>query len=100
TWHARCHTDRDARSPVYEKVSEFGPHYFRFRERVVKVELEIDCLLINIGKDFFGYFLQPRLGIPQCSRAVTVDRPEVTLAIYQKIAQTPVLGHTHHGVIY
>src|SRR5690606_9077345 len=44
--------------------------------------------------------LQAGLGITHGRRAVAIDAAEVALAVDQRIAQAPVLGHAHHGIIY
>ena len=40
-----------------------------------------------------------RLGVAIRSRGVTIDRTEISLAVYQRVPQGELLDHPHEGVV-
>ena len=98
--HVGGHTDSDAVGAVHQQGWDLGGQHGRFLQGVVEVVLEIDSILLQVVQHLLAYSLEAGFGVTHGCGAVAVHGTEVALAIHQRIAQRPGLGHTHHGVIY
>ena len=97
--HIGCHTDRNTRRTVDHQQGHFGREHHRFFQCFIKVRTEIYRIFFDIRHHLIGDLHHTGLRITHSSRGVSIDRTEVTLAIDQRIAEAPLLCHTHHGII-
>ena len=93
------HADRDAGRAVYQQVGEAGREHDRLLTLLVKVRLEIDCVLLDVRQHVVCQSGHAGLGVTICCRRVAVHRTEVAVAVDQRIVQRERLRHTHHCVI-
>ena len=98
--HVGGHTHGNAGSAVDQQVGNAGRQYSRFLEGVVEVHLEVDGVFVDIQEHILGDLAQAAFRVTHGSRAVTVDRAEVALAVHQRITHVPVLSQADHGEIY
>ena len=52
--HVCRHTDGNTRSAIYQQIRNTSRQYGRFFQRIVKVQLEINRIFVNIAQHFFG----------------------------------------------
>ena len=52
--HVCRHTDGNTGTAIYQQVRNTSRQYSRFFQRIVKVQLEINRIFVNIAKHFFG----------------------------------------------
>ena len=98
--HVGGHAHGNARRAVHQQVRELGGHHARLFQRVIKVGLEVDGILVEVPEHLIRQALEAGFGITHGGRRVAIDRPKIALAVHQRIAQTPVLSHPHHGVVH
>ena len=98
-WHVRCHTNCNTAGSVHQQVRETARQNGRLFQRVVEVILHIYGVLLDIAKHLFCQLRQTSLGITHSSCAITIDRTEVTLTIYEAITHCPRLCHTNQGTV-
>ena len=98
--HIGGHTHGDPGGSIDEQVGEFGRKYSGLFQGVIEVEREIYGLFANIREHFIADPAQACLGVAHGCRAVAVNAAEVSLWLYEGIAQRPILGHAHHRVVY
>ena len=93
------HADRDARGAVEHQVRQpGGQHEWLLPGRGIIVA-EVDGVLLEVDQQFGRDPGEPRLGVPVGGRRVPVDRPEVALAVDERVAQREVLRHAHQAVV-
>ena len=97
--NVRGHADGDAASAVDEKIRNPRGKNERLFLRFVEVGSEIDGFFFNISQQFLGDARQTRFGVAHRRRHVAVDRPEIALAVHQRIAHVEVLRHAHQCVV-
>ena len=95
----RRHTNGDATRAVNEQVGDLGREHVRNLLCTVIVWRKIDRFFIEICQQVVGDFSHSNFGITHCRRGITVDRTEVTLAIYERIAQRKILRHAYNRVV-
>ncbi len=93
------HPDRDAGRAVDEQVGELGRQDRRLLLRPVVVVDEVDRVLVDVGEHLAGDRGQPRLRVAHGGRRVAIDRPEVALAVDERIAHREVLGEADERVV-
>src|SRR2546425_3888777 len=98
-WNVGRHADGDARGAVEHQVRQAGgQHEWLLPGRGIIVA-EVDGILLEVDQQFGSDRGEPRLGVPVGGRRVAVDRPEVALAVDQRVAQREVLRHAHQAVV-
>src|SRR5271169_5246051 len=97
--YVRGHTNGNPRGPVDQKVWDPRREYRWLKSCIVVVRNEVDCLLVDVGKQLFGKFREPGLRIPISSSWVTVHGPEVTLSIHKYVSHVEILRHPNHGIV-
>ena len=95
----RRHTNSDTYRSVYKKVRESCRKHRRLLTAVIKVRYKINDILFDIYKQRIGKACHSRFCITVSSRAVTVDRAEVTLTLNENISHREGLGKSYHCVI-
>ena len=95
----RGHADRDPLRSVDEQVGEHGGKDRRLLRLVVVGGLEIDGVLVDVQHHRGAHAREPRFGVSHRRRRVAVDGAEVALAVHERRAHVPVLGHAHEGVV-
>ena len=93
------HTYRDSGGTVYQKIRITGRKYRRLFFCFIKVRSKVHGIFIDIRKHLHGNFTQTRLSISHGSRAVSIHRTEVSMAVNQRITGGPVLCHINQGSI-
>ena len=93
------HPHRDAVAAVDQQVGEGGGQDDGFGRGAVEVLDEVDRVLVDVPQHLLGDLGQPALRVAVCRRGVTVHRAEVALAVHQRVAQVPRLGHPHQRVV-
>ena len=94
------HAHGDAGRTVDQQVRHLGRQDQRLALGAVVVRPEIDGLLVDVGEQFVRDARHPDLGVAHRSRVVAIDRPEVALAVDQRVAQRERLCHAHDGVVH
>ena len=98
-WYVGSHADRNTGRAIDEQIRELGRQHRRLQHLLVIVRDHVDGLFVQIGQQFVGKLTQADLGVTHRSRAVAVDRTEVTLTVDQHVAEGKILSHTHDGVV-
>ncbi len=93
------HTHRDTGRTVDQQVRDLGRHDRRDLLGAVVVRHEVDGFFFQVGHQLMSDLRHAHFGITHRRGGVAVDRTEVTLAIYQHVAQRERLRHTHDGVV-
>ena len=93
------HAHRNPTRTVDQQVGQCRGQNIRLLQRIVKVVMPINGILVKVGEHQRADLRQARLGITHGRRAVAIDRAKVALAVDQGIAQAEILRHTHHRVI-
>ena len=93
------HADRDAAGAVDQQVREAGGQDGGLHQRLVKVGVEVDGVLLDALQQVGGQLGHAGLGVTHGRRAVAVDGAVVALAVHQCVADVEGLGQAHHGVV-
>jgi len=97
--HVGRHTYGDSHRSVTEVVWEFGWEHDRLFARSIEVISPGNGILFDIFHHFFREFGQSSLGIPHGCRTISVNGPEVSLSVDERISHGPRLGESRHRVI-
>ena len=88
------HADRDPRAAVDQQVRDPGRQHRRLRWSAVVVRARSRrCPRRCRAASPCASGVQPALGVPHGGRRVVARRAEVALAVDQRVAQRPRLGH-------
>ena len=98
--HVGGHPDGYAGGPVDQQVRDARGQDGRFLQGVVKIQLVVHGLLLDVREHLIGDLAHARLSIPHRRGAVAIDGAKVPLSVDQHVAQAPVLGHANHGIVY
>ena len=93
------HPDRDSRGAVDEQVRQPRRQDGRLLLLAVVVRDEVDRLAIDVGEQLRGDAVEAALGVAHRRGVVAVDRPEVALAVDERVAHREVLRHPHQRVV-
>ncbi len=97
--HVGGHADGDARRAVDEQVGEPRRQDRGLLEPVVEVGRELDGVLVDVVQHRHRQRREAGFRVAVGRRAVAVHRPEVPLAVHERIAKREVLGHAHQRVV-
>ena len=97
--HIRRHTYCNTRCSVHNHVRERRREHQRFFERFIVVRAHVDRLFFEIFEHKGAKVVHLRFGITHGSRAVTINRTEVSLTKHQRIAQREILRHTGKSIV-
>ena len=95
----RGHADRDAAGAVDQQVREPAGQDGGLLLVPVEVGDEVDGLGVDVAQQLHRHGGEASLGVPVGGRGVAVDGAEVAVAVDQRVAQRPVLGHAHQRVV-
>ena len=98
-WHICGHTYRNTTRTIHQQVRETTWQHDWLAQRVIKVQLHIYGILLDIAKHLLRQLRETCLCITHSSCTITVHRTKVTLSIYQHITHIPWLCHTHQCTI-
>ena len=87
------HADRDAGGAVNKQIRVAAGKNRGLFLRLVKVGDKLDRVLLDVRQHLHGNLRQTRLCVSHGRRAVTVDGAEISVAVHQRIAHGPGLGH-------
>ena len=93
------HPHGNAAGPICQQVRKQRRQNFRFLLPAVIVWAEIDGILVQPRHHRDGNRRHPRLGIAHGSRVIAVDIAEVSLTVYQRIADREFLRQPRQRVI-
>ena len=93
------HADRDAAGAVDQQVGEAGGQHLRLALAGVVIGLEVDRVLVDVAQQEVGDLGQPRFGVAHRRGRIGVHRAEIALAVDQRHAHRPVLGHAGQRVV-
>ena len=93
------HTDGNAGGSVYQQIRKSGGKDHRLLLGIIKVWNKIYRILVQVSDHLHGYPAQPGLGISHGCRAVAVHGTKVSMAVHQRVAHVPVLGHIDQGSV-
>ncbi len=93
------HPDRDAFRPVHEQVGQDRGQHGRLGRAVVIGGYEVDGVLLDVRHHRGAGPREPRLRVAHGRGGIAVDRAEVALAVDERRAQVPALGHAHERVV-
>ena len=93
------HADRDAAGAVDQQIGEAGGQDLRLHQRAVIIGREVDRVLVEILEQGHRDLREARLGIALRRGRIGVHRTEIALAVDQRHAHRPVLGHPGQGVV-
>jgi hypothetical protein len=93
------HADRNTAGAIDQQIRQLAGQHFRLFFGAVVIVLKVDSFLVDIGQHFVRNFGQPDFRITHCGRVVSIDRPEVALAVDQHVAHREVLRQPHDGVV-
>ena len=94
------HADRDPLRPVDQQVGEPARQDDGLLGAAVVVVAEIDDRLgVDVPQHLHGQRREPAFGVPHGGGRVVARRAEVALAVDQRIAHRPRLGHPDERVV-
>ena len=91
--HVGGHADRDAGAAIDEQIRERGREDRRLGAGLVVVRDKVDRVLVHVGHERGAEMRHARLGVTHGRRRIAFDRTEVSLAIDERFAHRPGLGH-------
>ena len=92
-------TDTYPRRAVDEQIRQQAGQHGGFFQRIFVVRLEVNYLLLDVGKHLAGNFRQSAFGVAHCPGRIIVNTTEVSLSINERIARIEILCHTDEGVV-
>ena len=84
-WNIGGHAHSDARRTVDQKIGDLSRQYGRLCHGFIIIGGEINGLLVQILQHFMGQTHHSDFRIPHGCRWISIHRPEVSLAVYQRI---------------
>ena len=93
------HPNRNTRRAIDQKVGDSGWQHRRYTLGAVVVIDEIDRFLVQVREQGMGDFGHANFGVAHGCGRVAVNRAEISLTVYQGVAQREILRHTNDGVI-
>ena len=94
------HPDGDPVGAVHQQVRHDRGQDLGLDCLAVEVRMEADRAPVNVLHHGYGELGEPRLRVPVGGRGIPVHRPEVALAVNQRVAQVELLGQTDEGVVH
>src|SRR5690606_4045029 len=95
----RGHAHRDAGGAVDDQVRYRRGQHLGLGRGAVEVLDEVDGVLVDVREHRLGHGREARLGVAVSRWRVAVHRPEVALAVGQRVAQVPGLRQPAPGVV-
>ena len=93
------HAHRDAAGTIDQQIGEAGGEDRWLSPAAIVVIREIDGVLVEIVQQAVGHARKARFGIAHAGRWIGVHAAEVALAVDQRKAHRPILGHTRQRVV-
>ena len=93
------HADRDALGAVDQQVRDPRRQDRGLLGPAVVVVLQVDGVLVDVPQHLHGQRVEPALGVAHGGGRVVTGRAEVAVAVDQRVAQRPGLGHPDQGVV-
>jgi len=93
------HADGDPVRAVDQQVREHARKDRGLLRGAVEIRPPVDRVLVQVSQHVHGRASQAGLGVAHVGRRVTIDRPEVAMALHQRISKVEVLRHAHHGIV-
>jgi len=95
----RRHPDGDPRAAVDQEVRQLRRQDRRLLLGPVVVVDVVDGLLVDVGQHLGRHRRQAGLRVPHRGRLVAVDRPEVALAVHERVAHRERLRQSDQRVV-
>ena len=93
------HADRDSAGAVDQQVGETRRKDLRLALRRVVIGGEVDGVAVDVAEQEVGDLGEPRLGVAHRRRRIGIHRAEIALAVDQRHAHRPALGHPGESVV-
>lgn len=93
------HAHGDTARTVGQQVGEPARQNRGLLHPSVVVRDEIDCLLVDFTQHLHRQRSESRFGVTHGRWRIVTRRAEVALAVHQRVAQRPRLGHADQGVV-
>ena len=93
------HADGDAAGTVHQQLGDARRQDDGLGGAAVVVGLEVDGVLADVADHLHGQRREAGLGVSHGRRAVVAAGTEVALAVDERVAHGPRLGHADHGVV-
>ncbi len=93
------HADGDAAGAVDQQIGEARRKHLRLALRRIVIGLELDRVLVDVPEEEIGDLGEPRFSVSHGRRRVRVHRAEIALAVDQRHAHRPILGHSRERVV-
>ena len=97
--NVRCHTDRNTRRTVHQKVRKFRREHHRFFFGVIKVRNKVDGVFVEVVQHGVRNLRKTALRVTHGGRPVAVNGTEVTLTGNKRIAHRKVLREAHQRLV-
>ncbi len=97
--HICSHPDSNTGRTIKKQKGCLCREHGGFLQRIIKIVLKINSILLQIFETLLGYFAKTRLCITHCGSRVSINGTEVPLPLYQHIPHIPFLSHPHHCLI-
>ncbi len=94
------HAHGDTAGAVDQQVGNTGRHDRRDHFGAVVVRHPVHGFFVQVGQQLVRQLGHAHFGVSHGRSVVAVDRTEVTLAIYQQVAQGKRLSHPNDGVVH
>ena len=94
------HAHGDARGAVHQQIGKPGRQHGGFLLRSVVVIDEVHRLAVDIGKHERSDRRHADFGVAHGRRRIAIHRPEVPLAVHQRVTQGKILRHANDSVIH
>ena len=85
-WDIGCHTNRNTRRTVNQKIGNLGGQNIRDVFGAVIIRIKINRLFIQIRQEVMSNLCHANLGISHGCGSIPVNRTEITLPVYQGVA--------------
>ena len=93
------HADRDSAGAVDQQIGEARGQDLRLALRGVIIGREVDRVLVDVAEQEIGDLGKPRFGVAHGGGRIGVHRAEIALAVDQRHAHRPALGHPRERIV-
>ena len=97
--NVRRHTHCNPRGSIHQQVRNAGRQDCGNPLCAVIVIDKINSFFVQIGEQGMRNFGHANFCVAHGRRGISVDRPEVTLTIHQRVTQGEILRHAHNRVV-
>ena len=93
------HAHRDAGGPIDQQIRHHRRQHLRHLGGAVKVVDKVDRVAVQVVQHRGRQPREPRFRVAHGRRRIAVHRPEIALAVHQRVANRKRLCHPYQGVV-